>query len=193
MRVPFSISNYNLIFEYRKLLLLFNWLGPLTSVLKLQSGKPFLHTLLHAPPPVLLELVNALADDLHAYALLGLLPKRMGERAARIADWCWFLSTIVALVENAVERSVLNDAEGRVYEDEMGGAPMSKKSVQRIDYKAYWLQVTRAKLFLDLVFVSWDLWRIKRGRDVVKTMAGLGAGVLSSMKLVEMHSVAKRL
>jgi hypothetical protein len=31
----------------------------------------------------------------------------MGRRAGRFADWCWFASTLVNLVENGVERSVI--------------------------------------------------------------------------------------
>jgi len=68
--------------------------------------KPFLHTLLYAPPPVLLELVNAVADDLATWSRLGLFGKRFGEKAGRFSDWCWFLTTLVGLVENGVERQM---------------------------------------------------------------------------------------
>ena len=34
-----------------------------------------------------------------------------GERAGRLADWCWFASTLVNLVENSVERSVILDLQ----------------------------------------------------------------------------------
>jgi hypothetical protein len=61
---------------------------------------------LHAPPPVLLGLVQALADDVSTAAKLGLLGGAAGARAGRFADWCLFASTLVNLVENAVERSV---------------------------------------------------------------------------------------
>lgn len=37
---------------------------------------------------------------------MGLLGKRVGERAARFSDWCWFLATIAALIELGFERSV---------------------------------------------------------------------------------------
>lgn len=113
----------------RKCLLLFNWLHPLNSILAQQSvpfsaevsaekakkvQKPFLQTLLYAPPPVLLELANAVADDIYTWSRLGLLGKRIGEQAGRFADWCWFLSTIVGLVENGVERQMIGglQAEG---------------------------------------------------------------------------------
>lgn len=106
----------------RKTLLLFNWLSPLTTVMAQksvpfsterstemhkQTPKSFLHTLLYAPPPVLLELVNAVSDDIYTLSLLGLLGERTGGRAARFSDWCWFLATLVGLVENGVERQVL--------------------------------------------------------------------------------------
>ena len=103
----------------RKCLILFNWLPPLTSILaqhasdsyaggaKKGKRKPLLHTFLHAPPPVLLEFVNGLADDAATFSKLGLIGKKAGERAGRLADWCWFASTLVNLVENSVERSVI--------------------------------------------------------------------------------------
>ena len=78
--------------------------------------KPFLHTVLYAPPPVLLELVNSLADDIATWSRLGLLGKKIGDRAARFSDWCWLLATLVGLVENGVERQVINSlqSEGKV-------------------------------------------------------------------------------
>lgn len=108
----------------RKCLILFNWLSPLTSILAEHSAtiypqegplskqvqpkkKPLLHTFLHASPPVLLELVQAFADDVATFSKLGLLGRRTGERAGRFADWCWFASTLVNLVENSVERSII--------------------------------------------------------------------------------------
>lgn len=72
-----------------------------------KTERPFLHMVLYAPPPVLLELVNAIADDVATWSKLGLFGKKLGERAARISDWCWFLSTIVGLVENGLERQVI--------------------------------------------------------------------------------------
>lgn len=72
-----------------------------------KKAKPLLHTFLHASPPTLLELANGLSDDIATLSRLGLIGKRTGERAAYYADWCWFLSTLVNLVENAVERNVI--------------------------------------------------------------------------------------
>jgi len=106
---------------------MFNWLTPLTSILAehhaspvYKAGgaktapsprKPLLHTFLHAPPPVLLELVHAIADDVATCSKLGLLGKRTGQRAGRFADWCWFASTLVDLVENSVELGVINNSQ----------------------------------------------------------------------------------
>lgn len=72
-----------------------------------KKAKPLLHTFLHASPPTLLELANGLSDDIATFSKLGLIGKRTGERAAYYADWCWFLSTLVNLVENAVERNLI--------------------------------------------------------------------------------------
>jgi len=99
----------------RKTLLLFNWLQPLTEITG-QQGVPFsaegikaplLQRVLYAPPPVLVELVNAIADDIGTWSKLGLLGKQIGERAGRVADWCWFASTLVGLAQNALERQVV--------------------------------------------------------------------------------------
>jgi len=114
--------------HFRKLLLLFNWLQPLTQILAQQSvpfsaevstektrkvEKPFLHTLLYAPPPVLLELVNAIADDLSTWSKLGIFGKTFGERAGRFADWCWFLTTLVGIVENSMEIQINSDLQSQ--------------------------------------------------------------------------------
>jgi hypothetical protein len=79
-----------------------------------KTQKPFLHTVLYAPPPVLLELVNSVADDVATFSLLGLLGKKLGDRAARFSDWCWLFSTLAGLVENGFERQLITSltAEG---------------------------------------------------------------------------------
>ena len=150
--------------------------------------KPFLHTVLYAPPPVLLELVNALADDVATWSRLGLLGKKFGDRAARFSDWCWLLATLVGLVENGVERQMIGSlqSEGKVFSFEMsfmfresllkqicavenrlysesltgatakskpGKSKVDDKELSRLKKQDYWLQVTRAKLLMDLIFV----------------------------------------
>ncbi|KAJ7742424.1 hypothetical protein DFH07DRAFT_964472 [Mycena maculata] len=198
----------------RKCLLLFNWLSPLTVILAQQASplttsrskpakpKPFLYTMLNAPPPVLLELVQAVADDVFTLSKLGLLGKKTGERAGRFADWCWLIATLVGLVENGVERQMIgslqHEVESRVYAESMAAGAASAKSkpasskrdekeLARLQKQDYWLQVTRAKLAMDLVFVSYDVFRLKRGREPIKTFAGLGAAVLSAAKLYDRH------
>ena len=110
----------------RKLLILFNWLTPLTTIMAQQSvpfsserssgaskstARPFLQAALYAPPPVLLDLVNSVSDDIYTFSRLGLLGKRTGERAGRFSDWCWLLGTLVNLVENGLERSVVGNLQ----------------------------------------------------------------------------------
>ncbi|KAJ7507582.1 hypothetical protein B0H11DRAFT_130965 [Mycena galericulata] len=197
----------------RKCLLLFNWLGPLTAIMAQQAApltssrtkskatqRPFLQALLYAPPPVLLELVQAVADDVSTSGKLGLLGKRTGERAGRFADWCWLLATLVGLVENGVERQMIgslqHEVESRVYAESMAAATAKskpatskrdEKELARLQKQDYWLQVTRAKLAMDLIFVSYDVFRIKRGREPIKTFTGLAAAALSSAKLYDRH------
>ncbi|KAH9482849.1 hypothetical protein JR316_0004949 [Psilocybe cubensis] len=165
--------------------------------------KPFLHTILYAPPPVLLELANAAADDVATWSRLGLLGKKIGSRAEDFSNWCWLLSTLVGLVENGVERQMINsleaEVEGRLYKESMTGATakskpkstkLDEKELARLRKQDYWLQVTRAKLLMDLIFVSYDVFNLRRGRDTIKAFAGLTAAILSSAKLYDRHKNA---
>jgi len=199
----------------RKLLILFNWLTPLTTIMATQAvpyssersseiskqnTKPLLHAALYAPPPVLLDLVNSVSDDVYTFSRLGLLGKRTGERAGRFSDWCWLISTFVGLVENTLERSVLGnlqrEVESRLYTESMSGATakskptaskIDEKELSRLRTKDYWLQISRAKLTMDLIFVSYDVFRIKRGAEPIKAVTGLMAAVFSSAKLYHRH------
>ena len=81
--------------------------GPATSKSTPTKKKPLLYTFLHMSPPVLLGLLNGLSDDMYTISRLGLIGRRAGERAGYYADWCWFATTLVNLVENGVERSVI--------------------------------------------------------------------------------------
>jgi len=200
----------------RKCLIMFNWLAPLTSILAehhaspvYKAGgakaapvprKPLLHTFLHAPPPVLLELVQAVADDVATCSRLGLVGKRTGERAGRFADWCWFASTLVNLVENSVELGVIQNSqrtvESRLYAESMAGATakstprntkIDDRELKLLQKQAYWLQVQRTKLLMDLVFVSYDVFRWQRGREAMQALSGLASALLSSSKLYDRH------
>jgi len=206
----------------RKCLILFNWLPPLTTILAenaasvdasataaaaagipglpLPTPKPLLHTFLHAPPPVLLELINGAADDAATWSRLGLLGSRTGAQAGRLADWCWFASTLVGLVENGVERGVIvgsqRAVESRLYTESLAGvtaksAPRNTKideaEMANLQRQDFWLKVQRAKLVMDLVFVSYDVFRVKRAKAPVQTFAGLASALLSSAKLYDRH------
>ncbi|KAG6832956.1 hypothetical protein H0H92_004840 [Tricholoma furcatifolium] len=172
-----------------------------------KSTRPFLHTLLYAPPPVLLELVNAISDDAATLSLLGVLGKKFGDRAGRFSDWCWFISTLVGLVENGVERQMIgnlrHDIETRLYSESMTGTSAKSKSkgtkldekeLMRLQKQDYWLLISRAKLVMDLIFVctsfvrfsdivaeyniAYDLFRIQRFKESIKTITGLTAAIL---------------
>lgn len=149
------------------------------------TSKPFLQAALYAPPPVLLDLVNSISDDMYTFSRLGLLGKRTGERAGRFSDWCWLLGTLVGLVENGLERSVLGNlqregqycitrlriviliwlhhpVEARLYTEANAGqtaksnpknSKIDETELSRLRTKDHWLQVSRAKLTMDLIFV----------------------------------------
>ncbi|KZV69123.1 hypothetical protein PENSPDRAFT_735536 [Peniophora sp. CONT] len=201
----------------RKCLILFNWLPPLTEILAENAAsvdpsasaalgvappppKPLLHTFLHAPPPVLLELLNSVADDTSTWSKLGLLTGKTGQRAARVADWCWFASTLIGLVENGVERSMIvgsqRAVETRMFTESMSGATaksaprnsmVDEGELEKLQRQDYWLQVTRMKLFMDLIFVSYDVFRVKKAKGPIQTFAGLASALLSSAKLYDKH------
>jgi hypothetical protein len=200
----------------RKCLIMFNWLTPLTSILAEHSAspaygvegtkaspssrKPLLHTFLHASPPILLELVQSVADDISTWSKLGLLGRRTGERAGRFADCCWFASTLVDLVENNVEHSMIINSqrtvESRLYTESMAGATaksaprntkIDDRELKLLRRQAYWLQVQRTKLLLDLIFVSYEVFKWQRGREAVKALTGLASALLSSSKLYDRH------
>ncbi|KAI0301792.1 hypothetical protein B0F90DRAFT_1838296 [Multifurca ochricompacta] len=200
----------------RKCLIMFNWLTPLTSILAEHSAspvytaggaeaaspphKPLLYTFLHASPPILLDLVQAIADDVSTCSKIGLLGKRTGERAGRFADWCWFASTLINLVENNVEHSMIINSqravESRLYAESMAGATaksaprntkVDDRELKLLQRQSYWLQVQRTKLVMDLIFVSYEVFKWQRGREAIKALTGLASALLSSSKLYDRH------
>ncbi|KAF7797514.1 hypothetical protein EIP86_008714 [Pleurotus ostreatoroseus] len=201
----------------RKCLILFNWLGPLTSILSSHSSsslsslttsstkpkskpRPLLHAFLHAPPPVLLDLVNGLSDDIYTLHRLGLLGPRVGARAAYYADWCWFFTTLVNLVENAVERGVIleqqHQVESRLYTESMSGATaksnptatkLDGRELARLQRQDHWIVLSRVKLLMDLIFVSYDVFNFRIAKTTVQTVTGLAAALLSIAKAFEKH------
>ena len=83
---------------------------PLSSTKGKVQERPLLDKLLHASPPVLLDLVCGISDDVATSYKLGLLPDRIGVQAEKMADWCWFASTLVGLVEVGVEYGIISSA-----------------------------------------------------------------------------------
>ncbi|TCD71321.1 hypothetical protein EIP91_011092 [Steccherinum ochraceum] len=211
-RLNTAISSFSLT---RKCLILFNWLPPLNSILAQHSSDPFtskpgsskpkplLHTFLHTSPPVLLELVNGISDDIATFSKLGLINKKLGERAGDFADWCWFVGTLVNLVENSVERSVIlaqqHQVESRLYNESMAGTTsksnptndkLDRKDLTRLQRQDYWIQISRWKLIMDLIFVSYNVFRWKKAKGPVQTFSGLAAAFLSTAKAFDRHKGA---
>ncbi|KIL00364.1 hypothetical protein PAXRUDRAFT_821736 [Paxillus rubicundulus Ve08.2h10] len=219
----------------RKMLVLFNWLTPLSTVMTQKTvpyssnnssltphsladtlakrppvsytgpilSHPFLQALLAAPPPVLLDLVNGLSDDIYTLSRLGLIGPKTGSRAARFADWCWFFGTLVGLVENGVQMGFVDglqrQVENRAYKESLEGATsksrpkatkLDEKELARLRRQSYWLHASRAKLIMDLIFVSYEVLRLKRWKNTVQSLTGFAAAVLSSAKLYDRYKSA---
>ncbi|KAL4241513.1 hypothetical protein ABKN59_000215 [Abortiporus biennis] len=161
----------------RKCLILFNWLGPLNSILAQNSSDPFpttsnntgktknkplLHTVLHTSPPVRL-------------------------------DWKTY----------GVERGVIMDlqhqVESRLYAESMTGATtksnptanqVDHKELERLQRQDYWIQVSRLKLVMDLVYVSYNVFHLKKAKGPIQTLTGLAAAALSTAKLYDRHKTS---
>ncbi|KIM68734.1 hypothetical protein SCLCIDRAFT_53875, partial [Scleroderma citrinum Foug A] len=216
----------------RKMLLLFDWLTPLSMILAQKDvpytslhssfladippkkpaplsftgsllSHPFFQALLAAPPPVLLDLVNGLSDDISTMSKLGLIGPKTGARAAHFANWCWFFGTLVGLVQNGIELSIVEgqqrQVENRAYQESMAGATaksqpraskVDRKELARLQRKTYWLGITRTKLAMDLIFVSYDVFGLRRGKDTIQSLVGLAAAILSSCKLHDKYKSA---
>ncbi|KAH7344449.1 hypothetical protein B0J17DRAFT_635464 [Rhizoctonia solani] len=221
-RLRSTVAGFSLV---RKCLILFNWLGPLLQILHpasvpfsesdplasrgSQKSRPLLHRFLHASPPVLLELFNSLADDIFTFSRLGLVGKKVGGRAEKIANWLWLLSTLAGLVEVGADRSLVKNMiaehESRVYNDQMGVNPkhvhdstlaaleQDEDDLETLKSRYKWLQVSRMKLLCDLLFVSYDVFHFQKVREPVMAMSGFASAVLSSSKIYDKHfkSLAK--
>ena len=101
--------------------------------------------------------------------------------------------------------------ESRLYAESMSGATaksnptndkLDRKELTRLQRQDYWIQVTRLKLLMDLIFVcesqsgtcvcalstlagyscplflAYDVFRLKRGKGQVQTFAGLASALL---------------
>jgi len=196
---------------------MFNWLTPLTSILASQheeldftsrakakkQQKPLVQLFLRAPPPVLLDFVNGLSDDIYAWYRLGLVGKKTGERAGRFSDWCWFAATLIALVELGFERTVtaqrIQAAEARLYAESVTASSGTSKSsvslqiekeMKKLRRQDFWLKIQRTKLLMDLLFVTYDLFNVRYAPKTVKAFAGLSSALLSAAKLFNGHRTA---
>jgi len=118
-----------------------------------------------------------------------------------MADWTWFAGTLVALVELSMERSLVRNltvqVQSRLYTENIEfqsinveGAETDERELEKLRVQLYWIRVSRMKLLMDLVFVTYDCFRIKRGSEAVKTITGLASACLSTAKLFEKHRSA---
>ena len=111
---------------------------------------------------------------------------------------------VCAAMFNAVSVIECVAVQNRLYKESMAGAtaksnPRATKAdemeLKRLQRQNYWLNITRAKLLMDLIFVceltsipdcgrhtylrvAFDLLNIKRAREPVKGLTGLIAAIL---------------
>ena len=115
--------------------------------------------MLHASPPTLIDLFNGLADDTYTFHRLGLIPASLGDRASRIADWLWFLSTLAGIVEVETDAAAVNqlavELSGRMLSSEKGGGGgnEAEEELEKLGKQSATLKITRWKLYMDLIFV----------------------------------------
>ncbi|KAG9032212.1 hypothetical protein FRB95_001691 [Tulasnella sp. JGI-2019a] len=219
----------------RKCLIMFKWLTPLIEItnppplpfsssqslsVKQSQHSSILYRLLHAPPPTLLDLTNGLADDTYTLSRLGLVGPRIGNKADKLANWLWFLSTLAGLVEVQAETGMVNalmsDLDDRIYDVELdpiktgrvknkresaGLVPSGKpnnvdlsvgveeagEGLEKLRQQSWSLRITRWKLLMDLIFVSYEVFQVKPLREPAMAFSGLLSAVLSSSKLYEKH------
>ncbi|KZO93254.1 hypothetical protein CALVIDRAFT_540236 [Calocera viscosa TUFC12733] len=160
-----------------------------------------LQKVLRAPPPVLLSLLQSFSDDVYALSLLRIMPQGVGRRANRLANWCWFFSTLAQLVENGAERAIVRqlvkEVQEKIYEGELEGRDLEKegcgdveegeREVERLKKQLAWIDRGRMKLVMDLIYVSYEVFNFKQYRQPVLATTGLIAGVLSTTKLYAEH------
>lgn len=76
------------------------------------------------------DLFNSLADDTYTLSRLGLIGQRIGNKAEKLANWLWFLSTLAGLVEVETEssmvRSLMSDLDERIYDVELDPAKLGR-------------------------------------------------------------------
>jgi len=106
----------------------------------------------------------------------------------------------VALVELSFERSItkskIQAVEARLYTESMTGATANstavitktgEKELEKLHRQDFWIRLQRIKLIMDLIFVSYDLFKVRRARDTVRSFAGLTSALLSSAKIYQNH------
>jgi len=129
-----------------------------------------------------------------------LIKGRMGRSAGRLADWTWLGGTVVSLIELSMKRAIIRNStrqvSNRLYKQTMEypgqatddpGREEDERVLKQLSEQLYWLRVTRAKLAMDLVFVTYSCLNIESGREAVQTIVGLISACLSSAKLYDHH------
>ncbi|KAG8962661.1 hypothetical protein FRC03_003914 [Tulasnella sp. 419] len=67
------------------------------------------------------------------------------------------------------------------------GVEEADEGLEKLRKQFKWLQVSKWKLIMDLIFVSYEVFKIKRLREPMMAISGLMSGILSSMKLYDKH------
>jgi len=111
---------------------------------------------------------------------------------------------LASMVENGAERNIvrqlMKEVQEKIYEGELEGRDLDaegcgdveegEREADKLKVQLGWVRLQRWRLIMDLIFVSYELFKFKRAREPVMAISGLISGVLSSAELYEKHKQA---
>ncbi|KAK1925198.1 hypothetical protein DB88DRAFT_254725 [Papiliotrema laurentii] len=183
----------------RKCLLLLNPLHPLTELL---SPQPMAAStmLLH-----LINLMSAMSDDIYCLFKLGIVSKRTGKWADKWANRFWLLTTLMGLYTlhlktlPSIQRRIVSLRSSSdlttMIDPVLADEQLEKEAERRADMieRRKWekelsdAKWTNRKLLADLVFVSYDVFKLTWLAEPVQCAAGLSAALIAANKLYDKH------
>ncbi|TIB65246.1 hypothetical protein E3P78_00769 [Wallemia ichthyophaga] len=166
-----------------------------------------------------IQIPNSISDDLYCASRLGLVGTKMGAVAEKYGAMLWWTDTFLQLNVSAISEShnraqlkklqsrqeylqqCLDDLthgdtlkpEYAISDDTLGAFLRTDADIRKVQTGQSWARLSAFKLMCDFVFVSYDVFGFKKGKEGTQAIVGLTAGLLSSLKLWDKHynSLAK--